>query len=1781
MNRPSIHPLYQLLPAIYRERDHDGQELAALLTTIGTELDGLEANIGDLYESWFIETCPDWVVPYIGDLLGIRGIGSQNGAVYPFTGYGVQESRAYVANTLAYRRRKGTAPLLEQLVRDVTGWRARGVEFFGHLALTQNLNHLRQDNQTINLRATDTLRLLGTPFEQKVAYSGELRQITSSAGKYNPTNLGLFLWRLQSYPLTKGTAHLVSQVEDNLHGCSYTFSPLARETRRPIPLFNPPQPETEITQTAGEINLPVQLRTDPAFKGYRGESPAFQIYINGRPNPIPAEEVLITKLGKPQQTSEPSSPDWQLPSTQAETFPLSTTGKPRPNAVVAVDPALGRMVFLDQPPPTQVEVTYAYGFSADMGGGPYDRSDTIVQIPPESLPQSSDLFFSPLYWEVKDAYSSGCAPLAEAAQTWNGTAQAWQGCYDLTLIPLAHVEVPKAMVTQASLSPGERPQYQAGVVWGMEIVATPGTPEIVITPGLAVDDQGRPIQINQNSLIKLDEITPPLPINQPLWVMVSYWADRLEASYQLSVVPQSQAKAYAQGTYLRLASFSLMTDSTQGKKVGAISQPQARDFRPGIVEGLTVITPPDVLEAIVTPGVAVDGTGRVIRVDTKLPLDLREHQDQVIWVAIAATEFPPTEIWPVRILTEADAGNKSPDRYLHLARLRVPSVRITRLDITTHPLRPTFAPGIVTGLVVEAEGGDRSVTLTAGRAVDDNGQAIIVERPYRVRGLGRYRGETITLAIAHGQEVLGPNWILKILKANDVLEAGYLPLARLSIGLTGGLSAEPLSLSSPFKPGVVKGSLAVTYADASHIKVEQGKAIDRLGNLITLAQPYKIDLRRYPGRAFLLFISHQKGQGWKPLAAQDIAQDIATEKTVRPTWPHLGLVPELPAHWKEQPPRTGVIVIQDNHTYTGDLHFEIPNSERLQLNLQILAADHCRPHLRGNLSLRGLVKPEARRSPKFEPGNCLIDGLLIEGHLTVQPGDLKHVVLRNSTLVPGTDHSLRVEATTDFQSLRNPPEDGGDGDHQGTQEDTAGVGFLLLILSTLWLIVQLLKLAFDGRHLSAQQRLKELTQYLLTELEKIWCAFREELYQFQRSTLASAETTEACPLIDWLCGEADQETGNGDNADLQLTVDRSILGAIYLAPSVPNLAVWDSIIDAGPRTSETQAPGRALAIIAQGTRLDIQRSTLLGSTLTRRLEASTSIFTGVVSVVDRQGGCLRFCYVPLGSQTPLRYRCQPDLALAELSSLPGAITAFCINPANHQPFLGTAGQGILRLSADSHQAGSEPSGRWKPTNLTDKFITAIASDQRRDGQTIFFAATQEKDLFRWTAEQTDWQPTQPPPIQTYITTLLTHSRPLTGTITSDGTTVTGEGTRFETELHPGDTITVLLGSDENSIREVSRTIVSIESQQALTLDDDFEGNLSSGTSFRLRIWLAGTAGEGVWRFSETGSTWIRIHDMLAVQHITTLVIDSQGLIYAGTPAGVFRFRWSKQQQSWQAVRQGLAQHQVTALMVDADNRLFAGTADGVIFRSIDRGRHWVAVWQQTTGIKITSLAVQPITGQGEVNNTTLVTSLDRARYLKPGNAITIGEQTRSLINDPQTSPDPGTLFLDAEFCPALPETVTFTSQFLFAGTASGILRSLNNGDSWEFITIGNTAQQITALAVDPERFTLWAGTMLGSVFSSHTAGERWETVNQGLKNVDKVYAILRDLHPTFTTADYGQPGYGQLDQHCLPEICQGAEDGVEMGAFNILKQSQREANLGTLLNEYLRFGLQAGIFYVT
>ena len=134
---PPRVPLYDRLPEIYRIRDAEGTppgQLRAFLSAVERALSGVHENIEALYDDFFIDTCDDWVVPYIADLLGTTHLKGAPRTI-----------RADVADTVALRRRKGTRVAIERLAADLTGWPCRCVELFEHLAWSQHLNHQRPD----------------------------------------------------------------------------------------------------------------------------------------------------------------------------------------------------------------------------------------------------------------------------------------------------------------------------------------------------------------------------------------------------------------------------------------------------------------------------------------------------------------------------------------------------------------------------------------------------------------------------------------------------------------------------------------------------------------------------------------------------------------------------------------------------------------------------------------------------------------------------------------------------------------------------------------------------------------------------------------------------------------------------------------------------------------------------------------------------------------------------------------------------------------------------------------------------------------------------------------------------------------------------------------------------------------------------------------------------------------------------------------------------------------------------------------------------------------------------------------------------------------------------------------------------------------------------------------------------------------------------------------------------------------------------------------------------
>ncbi len=123
-------------------------------------------------------------------------------------------------------------------------------------------------------------------------------------------------------------------------------------------------------------------------------------------------------------------------------------------------------------------------------------------------------------------------------------------------------------------------------------------------------------------------------------------------------------------------------------------------------------------------------------------------------------------------------------------------------------------------------------------------------------------------------------------------------------------------------------------------------------------------------------------------------------------------------HINENPGTFGIIAILDNDTYkenlTGSSKVVLPVGSRLA----IVAADwpqvdvpdlsgvkeritgqfipaELHPHIRGNITIQGSADDDVPN-----PGDLILDGLLIDGIITVQSGNLNSLNIFNSTVVP-------------------------------------------------------------------------------------------------------------------------------------------------------------------------------------------------------------------------------------------------------------------------------------------------------------------------------------------------------------------------------------------------------------------------------------------------------------------------------------------------------------------------------------------------------------------------------------------------------------------------------------------------------------------------------------------------------------------------------------------------------------------------------------------------------------
>lgn len=407
--------LFQRLPGHFRTSDAaEGRPLQALMELFRSELGIIEADIDQLYDNWFVETCEPWALPYIAELVGAR----------PMRDIGTDQAgllRAYVANILQYRQAKGTAAVIEQVARDVSGWPVVAVEYFQRLATSQHVNHLRPDAPAfVDVRSSATARASRSPFST-LAHSAAAGAPAGWAGRYNIPHLGLHVWRHSAAPIwpvsnaaagylggpfATGTGLLPGQMR---------FDPMMRD----LPLVNRPAADLSIAARMGARMVPAPLDRDTLFAMLNAardtgvtpdrwfeDAPPFRIRLDGV-EVAPANLFCCDLSDAPDGT-------WRSPAQAGD---------------VLVDPVLGRISLHPDDIAAEVETGFAQASAFDIGGGAYERRESLDQWLPDLVIEGESapwqIGVSKIAADITDNPDQGgpvVGTMREAVRRWNAFA---------------------------------------------------------------------------------------------------------------------------------------------------------------------------------------------------------------------------------------------------------------------------------------------------------------------------------------------------------------------------------------------------------------------------------------------------------------------------------------------------------------------------------------------------------------------------------------------------------------------------------------------------------------------------------------------------------------------------------------------------------------------------------------------------------------------------------------------------------------------------------------------------------------------------------------------------------------------------------------------------------------------------------------------------------------------------------------------------------------------------------------------------------------------------------------------------------------------------------------------------------------------------------------------------------------------------------------------------------------------------------------------------------------
>jgi hypothetical protein len=458
MNAPTLarieaetETIYALLPEHVRTRDAaEGYPLKALVAILAGGAAEIDAEIDTLFDSQFVDTAPEAALADFAALVAAEPL-------RPLPEGSGYNQRAYIANTLRYRRRKGTAGALEGLAGDVGGFGAVAVEYFQYLARTQHLIDVRPERPgTAILVPGETAARTATGFD-RMPRLVDVRSIARAAGRHHVPHVGVHLLRpvVPAFPappgdnLAAGEMNGVPVMRPWLNGNAVVpgYFQLAAQPGV-LRLFNPDRRAESGTARISEVDLrdrlrrlPLHLETDELRRATLenrpariGDAPWFD--SSGQPftiftreqgatafRRVPSPEIIIANLeAMPAPAGARPGPD--------KTYSWFTGNSAQPvdsgqHAIACgFDPVTGRLILATPAAGhnevEEVRIAYGYGIGREIGAGPQDRNDDDV---PFDITDTDDLKHLVIVVDsTKAAAATGplrfVGTLADAIQHW-------------------------------------------------------------------------------------------------------------------------------------------------------------------------------------------------------------------------------------------------------------------------------------------------------------------------------------------------------------------------------------------------------------------------------------------------------------------------------------------------------------------------------------------------------------------------------------------------------------------------------------------------------------------------------------------------------------------------------------------------------------------------------------------------------------------------------------------------------------------------------------------------------------------------------------------------------------------------------------------------------------------------------------------------------------------------------------------------------------------------------------------------------------------------------------------------------------------------------------------------------------------------------------------------------------------------------------------------------------------------------------------------------------------